>query len=725
MSRNEENFYDLSQTLIERRKRLHELATEINQWEDESQTAVVQPKAVQITPKQFKWSNKENQSHTPTNNVQLQTQKTESVKSIKAKFENVNVNSTSENLTPKSIIEKFEQMSRENSCSKAQSKLRASSTSLNTNDSATPVSSSTTNIQETKAMLNESSFINTDNIKPKSIIEKFESLSKGCSSLKSSNSNSLTYISSLQSSQDEEMDKAKFIDEQIYEDTSLFEETSDDSPETYSVSASDYTGSLMNQDEFEDDYEDEYDSLDDQSEEITIQKSPDKLSYSADVSSPPATDTASSISSDLQPFSIREYRKQKKSVRRSSIMPRQKTNKLKSPIKESDPLKKTKYCERIKELEELIKNEDNIIHQTGIALERCINDLTATNEHIECNRILLISCQKRQAYMCEINRLKHLLTNTDKFDQSESNDLTGLLIFSDLQLPIKESYLNKLKSGDEKRIFYFLCLIRNGIQVLQTQVINVQELISSKDTCLIFPNRMAINNVDINFRVKIDIYTLEVMPNLTNKVKHTSSNAKFFSPFKFHHQNNTSSGTYAVPNDQTTLNGQRAKTSNFIHVDTVEISQADILRSKFKLSISSSSIPLTGVLYVNVRCMPSKSIELKGFMSVFEENKSGFATWERRWCFLNNYNISYWKYPEDEYRNGPLGVINLTKCVNEKVYILPRDVCARKYSLEMLIDEEQNLKKFRLSADSRDQANDWITNVNFALANLRLWNPKK
>ena len=59
----------------------------------------------------------------------------------------------------------------------------------------------------------------------------------------------------------------------------------------------------------------------------------------------------------------------------------------------------------------------------------------------------------------------------------------------------------------EKRIFYFLCLIRNGIQVLQTQVISVRELIATRDTAIVFPNRMAISNVDINFRVKIDVYT--------------------------------------------------------------------------------------------------------------------------------------------------------------------------------------------------------------------------
>ena len=116
---------------------------------------------------------------------------------------------------------------------------------------------------------------------------------------------------------------------------------------------------------------------------------------------------------------------------------------------------------------------------------------------------------------------------------------------------------------------------------------------------------------------------------------------------------------------------------------------------------------------------------------------NGTGTWDRRWCFLNNYNISYWKYPDDEYRTGPLGLINLTKCVSERVAILGRDLCARKYTLELLAtcadstastnstDDNANLKRYRLSADTKDQAIDWLTNINYALANLRLWNPKQ
>ena len=205
--------------------------------------------------------------------------------------------------------------------------------------------------------------------------------------------------------------------------------------------------------------------------------------------------------------------------------------------------------------------------------------------------------------------LSSLQSSEDGDSSTNGIDLTGLLIFSDLQLPIKESYINKLKSGDEKRVFYFLCLIRNGIQVLQTQVISVQELIATRETSITFPNRMAISNVDISFKVKIDIYTLEVLPKDTKVTKQNiASNAtsKFFSPLKdklFHHGHSSSSSASSVAtchhnplgfnsnhhyNEQSNLgvlNGG-AKTSNFIHIDTIEICNKDIYNNKFKLSVS-------------------------------------------------------------------------------------------------------------------------------------------
>lgn len=78
-------------------------------------------------------------------------------------------------------------------------------------------------------------------------------------------------------------------------------------------------------------------------------------------------------------------------------------------------------------------------------------------------------------------------------------------------------------------------MIRYGIQLLQTQVISVQELLASKDLIITFPNRMSINNVDVNFKVKIDIYAMETLPKEKHKKSPNKLNlnpTKFFSPFK-------------------------------------------------------------------------------------------------------------------------------------------------------------------------------------------------
>jgi hypothetical protein len=79
-----------------------------------------------------------------------------------------------------------------------------------------------------------------------------------------------------------------------------------------------------------------------------------------------------------------------------------------------------------------------------------------------------------------------------------------------------------------------------------------------------------------------------------------------------------------------------------------------------------------------------------------------------------------------------MGTIHLTSCVSETpVALLPRDVCARKFTIELAVAEEENeaaaqsqIKTYRLSADTKEQANEWCTNINYAIANLKLWNSK-
>lgn len=359
MANRESELDELSLTLIERRKRLHDLASEINQWQDESNKHLMgTPTAPPLPPDMllkaagsnsahaspkttimgrspspygthYQSTNNNKENKTPTNNNQPKRIVTPSsneiltvaqrilakrnsnaepttapvVKSLRDKFESKHDESISvENMTPKLLIKKFEQLS-SNGAHPAVKKLaeKKSTTSFVPNIAK---------CEPVRVVDQEDDLFN----KPKSIIQKFEQLTKNCAKPTSqvtyvsttnnsiAGSASLTYVSSIQSSAnsspeleneyfDYEKDKPTpppphFMDgDETTELTSLFERSSsgsssssirrvnddyedddDDDRESmatssyntqdaYSISGSSYTGSLINRDEFEDEEE--------------------------------------------------------------------------------------------------------------------------------------------------------------------------------------------------------------------------------------------------------------------------------------------------------------------------------------------------------------------------------------------------------------------------------------------------------------------------------------
>lgn len=57
--------------------------------------------------------------------------------------------------------------------------------------------------------------------------------------------------------------------------------------------------------------------------------------------------------------------------------------------------------------------------------------------------------------------------------------------------------------------------------------------------------------------------------------------------------------------------------------------------------------PLKGIVQMKVNCELNVSIYYKGFLSMFED-VAGFGAWHRRWCKLNGYMLTYWRFPDDE-----------------------------------------------------------------------------
>ncbi|GFR71405.1 actin-binding protein anillin [Elysia marginata] len=327
--------------------------------------------------------------------------------------------------------------------------------------------------------------------------------------------------------------------------------------------------------------------------------------------------------------------------------------------------------ERIKELKELVQQEQSVIMQTSNALNKCCvgNPMFAgSSEQVECNRVLLL------AY-----------TTTH----------------------------------------YFILLIRNGAQLICTQMLSTHDPMMRGS--LDFPNLIKINGITGNFKLTLDIYGMNVSREVVGKDKKKKT-----------------------PKKQKGLvlespGGPRAvRTTSFSHVTSLELTRKMLDKSSFHLERTMFD-DVSGfgawhrrwcVLSGNKLCIwkyPDDETRKTMFDDV-----SGFGAWHRRWCVLSGNKLCIWKYPDDETRKDPMAVIDLKRCVSEKVGLVSRDICARPNTFE-LVTVRQPLKgehdtlvtrtyksttsvKHLMSADSKEERIVWCNKVNRTLANLRTWN---
>lgn len=95
--------------------------------------------------------------------------------------------------------------------------------------------------------------------------------------------------------------------------------------------------------------------------------------------------------------------------------------------------------------------------------------------------------------------------------------------------------------------------------------------------------------------------------------------------------------------------------------------------------VASGVSPLNGNVFLKIESQITVDVSHSGFLTMFDDI-NGFGAWHRRWCRLSGHTIYYWKYPEDERRKEPIGQLELSNCITEKVNLAPRHVCARLHT---------------------------------------------
>lgn len=388
----------------------------------------------------------------------------------------------------------------------------------------------------------------------------------------------------------------------------------------------------------------------------------------------------------------------------------------------------------IKFLQEEAGRQQAIASQASQALFVCHTkpEFYGSTEQVEGERLLLIASHKRQSCLNEILRLK---TETALDDSEGTGALasSGTLSISDIKLPLKREFLVQITESKSDAVHCFIILVKHRGKVVATQMLSTIDGVSGGN--LSFNHLIKIDDLKHDFNVLLEVYALQV--NRSNhgqdrKALKKEKSRIALTPKKKKHD----AKSPAVPSP---AGHSGLKTSSFGMVGFALINIKTLHRKSWNLEKVPYVSPLEGNIHMKISCDTDFNIQLRNFLTMFED-VSGFGAWHRRWFVLSSRYISYWTYPEDENKKEPLGRIDLRECVTPKVALAPRDICARPHTFLMntvrpskqgdrdsLVVQNYNAftsTKIMLSADTKEERILWCNSLNQVVENLRTWDPE-
>ncbi|XP_072925721.1 anillin-like isoform X4 [Hemitrygon akajei] len=401
--------------------------------------------------------------------------------------------------------------------------------------------------------------------------------------------------------------------------------------------------------------------------------------------------------------------------------------------------------EKIKILNDEIKSLHKIMHQASQALNCCTDKEhgKGSREEAEAERLLLIASEKRVALLSELNRLKGEGNATSRTEAAQPTNspepCRGTVSISNLRLPLKAEFVCSAQCKQGKPSQYFLLIIKCDPHNIVATPLATAEDAHQGDT-IIFPTIITLGDIHYKFEIDVEVYSLAQTSNeTTTTAKRRSSRSKKTS--------------VQSPGASPTVS-RSIRASKFVLVGSHTITLASLGKEKFALDKMKLDgkvrqllgdefqnkvpflSPLEGGIYLKLQCHFNSSVEHSGFLTIFQD-VSGFGAWHRRWFVLSGDVLSYWTYPNEVKHKKPFGCINLADCTMEKIEPASREFCSRPKTLEMITTRPQSkddcesltvqchnnlcFTKYWLSADTKEERNQWIEKLNQALINLRTW----
>ncbi|XP_055691405.1 anillin-like isoform X2 [Lutzomyia longipalpis] len=391
--------------------------------------------------------------------------------------------------------------------------------------------------------------------------------------------------------------------------------------------------------------------------------------------------------------------------------------------------------EKIKKLKGEIHKEQQIISQTSRALNLCAAtvEFSGSTEAVEGERHLLVATHRRLGALNELQRI-----NVEKsLHPRDSPPERGSIRVTGITLPLAQNYIREMATNTIPG-HHLLCLLKYNEHVLATQtIVTLPGLVAVK-----FADELTLPEVYEDFKVTFEVYGMaaqrEVLPHelkyhiLGKKIP--TSGKKFIggTPLK----------RLRKPMVESPAGPLAVRTPAFIPYGYVVFTMKESQRrSTWALNRSTMlPDPLEGVVHMKISCQLERTLEYRGFLTMFND-VSGFGAWHRRWCLLSGTTLTYWKYPDDEGKCEPIGWIDLKMCGATRIGPVPRDICARlntllleierprkeadKESLVLICRGNRTIVRHLLSTDTRDDREEWCRNLNHILTLIKCWGSPK
>ncbi|XP_067003876.2 anillin isoform X2 [Anabrus simplex] len=236
---------------------------------------------------------------------------------------------------------------------------------------------------------------------------------------------------------------------------------------------------------------------------------------------------------------------------------------------------------------------------------------------VECERIILLTCNKIEALRNEIDRVK----TQDNAEASSREE--GSLTVTEITLLLQDEHA-QIKA--ERDSIWYVCVLSHHGTVFATPARS-----KIRHMKITFQGNYTFSNLSRDFMIDLKVYS------------------------------------YCQKRADFSLEG------------TTQIGLPNLKNTFWNLKNVPATSPLARVLTMTITSSVRSKITVSGFLNYCLE-REGPKIWDRKWFFLDGHLLKFWNSPDDQESKAPQGIIDILSCTDGQIKQTDSSSCARPWT---------------------------------------------